>query len=98
MVDLRSAVAGVGSRIRSVKKTSGRLLFSGIGFSAAYFLDPEHGAARRQRIKAVAKARLHAAGEARPIPNAGDKKDPVEAPMQGSRPQFTTNGLSSVAH
>jgi hypothetical protein len=43
-----------------------RLVFTAIGFSAAYFLDPERGAARRQqaveflrrRSRAVARARM----------------------------------------
>ena len=39
-----------GQRARHAERTgSMRLMFSVIGFSAAYFLDPEHGAARRHQ-------------------------------------------------
>jgi hypothetical protein len=35
---------------RRTRKSAGRLVVSGLGFSAAYFLDAEHGKARRQQV------------------------------------------------
>jgi len=49
MVDPRNAYKSMSAHARNAQRTSVRLIFSGIGFSAAYFLDPEHGAYRRQQ-------------------------------------------------
>jgi hypothetical protein len=45
----KETLAAARSRARRTKKSAGRLLISGIGFSAAYFFDTEHGKARRQQ-------------------------------------------------
>ena len=45
----REAYSAAGQRARRAERTGMRLMFSVIGFSTAYFLDPEHGAARRQQ-------------------------------------------------
>jgi hypothetical protein len=50
MIDPRNTYEAVTRRTRRTKRSVGRLLFSGLGFSAAYFLDPDHGAARRRRV------------------------------------------------
>ena len=49
MIDPKETLGAVRVRTRKAKKTAGRLLVSGLGFSAAYFLDPDHGHARRKR-------------------------------------------------
>jgi hypothetical protein len=49
MVDLHKTYESAGQHVRHVQRNSMRLVFSGIGFSAAYFLDPEHGPARRRQ-------------------------------------------------
>lgn len=36
--------------VRRAKKSSGRLLVAGLGFSVAYFFDPAQGRARRKRV------------------------------------------------
>jgi hypothetical protein len=45
----KETLAAARSRAQRTKKSAGRLLVSGLGFSAAYFLDSEHGKARRQQ-------------------------------------------------
>jgi hypothetical protein len=34
-----------------IRRSTGRIVLSAAGFSAAYFLDPENGAARRRRVQ-----------------------------------------------
>lgn len=50
MIDPTTTYEAVTRRARRAKRSVGRLLVSGLGFSAAYFLDPDHGAARRRRV------------------------------------------------
>jgi hypothetical protein len=45
----KETLAAARSRAQRTRKSAGRLLVSGLGFSAAYFLDSEHGKARRQQ-------------------------------------------------
>jgi hypothetical protein len=45
----KETLAAAAGRARRTKKSAGRLLVSGLGFSAAYFFDSEHGKARRQQ-------------------------------------------------
>ncbi len=74
-----------------------RLLFSGIGFSAAYFLDPEQGAARRKSAveafhrakQAIAHAR---AVDDQPRSGTGPRTTASSATVES---RFTGNGLSS---
>ena len=40
-------------RIHRVERSVGRLLFAGVGFSMAYFLDAGRGRARRQQVVEV---------------------------------------------
>ena len=49
MVDVRKTFASAGQHARHVQRNVTKLVCSGIGFSAAYFLDPEHGPARRRQ-------------------------------------------------
>ena len=42
--------AGRGQAHRA-RKSAGRLVISGLGFSVAYFFDPDHGSARRKQAK-----------------------------------------------
>jgi hypothetical protein len=57
-------------RVQRTKKSAGRLLLSGIGFSAAYFLDAEHGRVRRQQawnmVDRVRISRARKRGQAEP--------------------------------
>jgi hypothetical protein len=47
VLDPRKTYSSAGKHARHAQRTAVKLAFSGIGFSAAYFLDPEHGASRR---------------------------------------------------
>lgn len=49
MFNPRETYSAAGQRARHAERTGVRLMFSVIGFSTAYFLDPEHGAARRHQ-------------------------------------------------
>jgi hypothetical protein len=49
----KETLAAARSRAHRTKKSAGRLLVSGLGFSAAYFFDSEHGKARRQQAWAL---------------------------------------------
>jgi hypothetical protein len=51
MIDPKETLGAVRARTQKAKKTGGRLLVSGLGFAAAYFLDPDHGHARRMRAR-----------------------------------------------
>jgi hypothetical protein len=66
MLDPHEGLKSAGQHARHARRTGMRLVFSGIGFSAAYFLDPQHGASRRKQAvdfirrgkNAIARARL----------------------------------------
>jgi hypothetical protein len=51
MIDPRETLGAARVRAHKAKKTAGRLVVSGVGFSVAYFFDPEHGHARRKRAR-----------------------------------------------
>jgi hypothetical protein len=68
-IDPRGSLDSARNRAHRAKKSAGRLLVSGVGFAAAYFLDPDHGKARRaqafQFIDHLRRSRADAkAGEA----------------------------------
>jgi hypothetical protein len=50
MRDAQTSIAAAVRSARRTKRTIGRVAFSAAGFSAAYFLDPSHGAARRDQF------------------------------------------------
>jgi hypothetical protein len=96
MVDVRKSFESAGQHARLAQRRGMRLVFSGIGFSAAYFLDPDHGPARRRQAMvlmrraraAIASARaddhLPAAGKTGAFdPNARATETPV--PGEGLR-------------
>jgi hypothetical protein len=97
MRDLRTAGAGLANRGRRVKRNGGRLLFSGVGFAAAYFLDPAQGSTRRRRVQTALGSRMRAGTGTSQPPTARAPEDPIKSD-HGSHPQFTTNGLSPVAY
>jgi hypothetical protein len=53
MIDPKATLGAARNHAHKAKKTASRLFVSGIGFSAAYFLDPDHGKARRQQAAAL---------------------------------------------
>jgi hypothetical protein len=59
-------------RVHRVKRSTGRLLIAGLGFSVAYFLDSSQGRARRQQmVGLLRRARgSHVGADAvRPVPD-----------------------------
>jgi hypothetical protein len=65
MVDLHKAYESAGQHARHAQRSSMRWVFSGIGFSAAYFLDPEHGPARRRQALVLMRRARAAVASAR---------------------------------
>jgi hypothetical protein len=70
MFNPRETYSAAGQRARHAERTGVRLMFSVIGFSTAYFLDPEHGAARRHQALEYLRRGKQMIGSAR----AFDKK------------------------
>ena len=64
MIDPKETLGAVRSRAHKTKKTAGRLFVSGLGFSAAFFLDPDHGKARRTRALGFVDHLLHSRADA----------------------------------
>jgi hypothetical protein len=92
MIDAGATLETARSRVRRARKTGGRLLVSGLGFSAAYFFDPDHGRERRQRALAlIGHLRRSAATESAPgepavppLPDAaGETRGPFKRAANG---------------
>jgi hypothetical protein len=88
----KETLAAAKSRAHRTKKSAGRLLVSGIGFSAAYFLDSEHGKARRQQAwdlidhvwrSRVASKKVQAGAVAR-VPTIEAKGPPLRIAPDGA--------------
>ncbi len=100
MVEPRVAIADVTRHARHAKRSAGRLLLSGVGFSAAYFLDPDQGPARRRQASNFFKrTRQRFAHQPASDPQAGPT-EPVSAvknhrlvPHPGISPSFGSNGV-----
>jgi hypothetical protein len=60
------------------RKSTGRLVISGLGFSVAYFFDPDHGSARRKQaievVNQLRRAGAHVKGRRShpPAPTTAD--------------------------
>jgi hypothetical protein len=99
MSDVQETERAVTRRVRHAKRSAGRLLVSGIGFSAAYFLDPDHGAARRKQAVDVLRRAKRSRQEAKTSRSSqADARDGDRGlrQMPDSRvvPQFGSNGVS----
>jgi hypothetical protein len=94
MIDPKATLGAARSRAHKAKKTASRLFVSGVGFSAAYFLDPDHGKARRQHALELIGRLLRSRADAA----RGDGTDLAEVPrpvhVASSRATFheTVNG------
>lgn len=105
MIDPKESLGAARSRAHKAKKTAGRLLVSGIGFSAAYFLDPDHGQARRKQAFGLIDHLIRSrAGSAQAKGSAGGKGAdltaiPTAAPNAETRQTFrgAANGVPSAA-
>jgi hypothetical protein len=50
-VNRQELLSSANRRVRRVRRTTGRLLVSALGFGVAYYLDIENGEARRKRLQ-----------------------------------------------
>jgi hypothetical protein len=87
--EMRAAAKG---RVQRTKKSAGRLLLSGIGFSAAYFFDTEHGRARRQQawdmVDHIRKSRAAKVGRSErgvETPASDGARAPFQRSVEGPR-------------
>ena len=71
---------------QQARRTAGRLLATSIGFSAAYYLDPENGAARRTRLRATARQAAHTLHEVRGQDGVPVRAGSVDAPRKVPAP------------
>ena len=87
MVDVHKAFHSAGLHARHVQRNGMRLLFSGIGFSAAYFLDPELGPARRRQALVLLRRARAAVISARTPEHApsGPPSATVDSPVPTTR-------------
>jgi hypothetical protein len=95
MIDPRETSKSVGRQARRAQRTATRLAFSAIGFSAAYFLDPEHGASRRrqalQLLRRGQRAIVNARGADVELTLAEEEALDLDERANGSR--AAVNGL-----
>jgi hypothetical protein len=52
-IDPKGTVEAARGHAHSARKSAGRVVLSGLGFSVAYFFDPDHGSARRKQAVEV---------------------------------------------
>ena len=52
-IDRQGPLQAAGRQARRVRRITGRILFGAVGFGAAYYLDPQSGRARRDRLRVV---------------------------------------------
>jgi hypothetical protein len=90
VIDPRETYKSAEVHARHAQRTGMRLLFSGIGFSAAYFLDPQHGASRRKQAVGYIRRGRQAIATARAGDGGGNS--PRSGPVERA-PQFAENGL-----
>ncbi len=53
VIDPRGTFEAARGHAHRARRSTGRLVISGLGFSVAYFLDPDHGSARRKQAMAM---------------------------------------------
>jgi hypothetical protein len=70
------------------RKSAGRLAVSGLGFSVAYFFDPDHGSARRKQAVVVVNHVWRAATQLKS--RRGHNAAPAHTPGQARRATAAT--------
>jgi hypothetical protein len=73
-------------RIRRVRRSTGRLVASALGFGVAYYFDPENGALRRKRLHQLLQ-RVAQRVDAALAPEAGDPPPDVPSIRRALRPE-----------
>ena len=98
MVDAKGTFEAARGHAHRARKSAGRLVLSGLGFSVAYFLDPDQGAARRKQavevVNHVRRATAHVKSRRQPPqpPTAPTTGMGARAPLRG-----VTNGARAHA-
>jgi hypothetical protein len=97
MIEPKETLGAARSHARKAKKTAGRLLVSGIGFSAAYFLDPDHGQARRKKALGFIDHLLRSRADSARGNGADLTAVPARVADEDSRATFrgTVNGMTA---
>jgi hypothetical protein len=84
-MDPKGTFESARGRAHRARKSTGRLVISGLGFSVAYFFDPDHGSARRKQamevVNHVRRARAHAK-DRRGQPSAQVNADLGDPPLR----------------
>jgi hypothetical protein len=99
MTDSDGTLSDVKHHIQRSRRSAGRLAFSGIGFSAAYFLDPSHGTARRKQAIDLFKRVRRRFPSPQPVtgrpagPRPAERAEGSLVPRPGISPQFGANGV-----
>jgi hypothetical protein len=81
VIDPKGTFEAARSQAHRARKSAGRLALSGLGFSVAYFFDPEHGDARRKHavemLNHVRRATTHVKRRRHPPTTAVTGPGPV---------------------
>ena len=91
MIDPKETLGAVRTRAYKAKKTAGRVFVSGLGFSAAFFLDPDHGKARRKQALGFVDHLLHSRADAA-RGNGTDRRQVPESLAEVADPRATFHG------
>jgi hypothetical protein len=104
-VDPKGTFDAARGHAHRARKSAGRLAISGVGFSVAYFFDPEQGSARRKhavelaghlrRVTAQVKSRRR--GKTTPA-NVATTATSSPAAAGAAPPSGLTNGSRASAH
>ncbi len=98
MFDPRATLRVVRDSTRHARRSGARLIFSGIGFSLAYFLDPDHGPARRQHaLEFISRARQVMASAKWVDENAALTHPEVPAPSASAEGGYVANDALRIA-
>lgn len=97
-IDPKGTLEAARGHAHSARKSAGRVVLSGLGFSVAYFFDPDHGSARRKQAVEVVNHLRRAAALVKTRrtqqtpPTATMAAPSLAAPLRGS-----TNGVRASA-
>ena len=88
VIDTKGTFEAARGHVHRARKSTGRLLVSGLGFSVAYFFDPDHGSARRKQaievVNQVRRAGAHVKEPTQPAVGSDRERIPVGLPRSGA--------------
>jgi hypothetical protein len=77
------------------RKSAGRLVVSGLGFSVAYFFDPDHGSARRKQAVELASHIRRTAAQVKGRRGHKTPADPTKTATTGPHGVPSLRGLTN---